>query len=111
MELASLGNAPTAGGSTSVTKLSSQRVNNIFTHLRKVAQHPLLVRNHYTDEDVSATVPPPQHTFHNTLVYTVCGVRIPCTTCMRSVRNHYTGEDVSANASTPPRFLAKFAYP
>eukprot|EP00798_Chlamydomonas_sp_ICE-L_P009154 gene9154-16279_t len=35
-----------------LTKLSSQRVNNIFTHLRKVAQHPLLVRNRYTDEQV-----------------------------------------------------------
>lgn len=26
-----------------VSKLGSQRVNNIFTHLRKIAQHPLLV--------------------------------------------------------------------
>lgn len=37
-----------AGGEAStenlVSKLGSQRVNNIFTHLRKIAQHPLLVR-------------------------------------------------------------------
>ena len=35
-----------------VSRLGSQRVNNIFTHLRKVAQHPLLVRNRYNDEQV-----------------------------------------------------------
>eukprot|EP00798_Chlamydomonas_sp_ICE-L_P007107 gene7107-211_t len=35
-----------------VGKLSSQRVSNIFTHLRKVAQHPLLVRNRFSDEDL-----------------------------------------------------------
>jgi SWI/SNF-related matrix-associated actin-dependent regulator 1 of chromatin subfamily A len=46
--------AATAGPETSllVAKLGSQRVNNIFTHLRKVAQHPLLVRNIYTDAQV-----------------------------------------------------------
>eukprot|EP00798_Chlamydomonas_sp_ICE-L_P032246 gene32246-16812_t len=44
--------AEAAKGTQTVTKLSSSRVNNIFTHLRKVAQHPLLVRNRYTDEDV-----------------------------------------------------------
>ncbi|KAG1655262.1 hypothetical protein FOA52_009819 [Chlamydomonas sp. UWO 241] len=36
-----------------VAKLGSQRVNNIFTHLRKVAQHPLLVRNLYSDEQIA----------------------------------------------------------
>lgn len=44
-----------AGGSSVdllVSRLGSQRVNNIFTHLRKVAQHPLLVRNRYNDEQV-----------------------------------------------------------
>jgi hypothetical protein len=35
-----------------VSKLGSQRVSNIFTHLRKVAQHPLLIRSRYTDEQV-----------------------------------------------------------
>lgn len=36
-----------------VSKLGSQRINNIFTHLRKICQHPLLVRHHFTDEKVS----------------------------------------------------------
>ncbi|GAX85084.1 hypothetical protein CEUSTIGMA_g12504.t1 [Chlamydomonas eustigma] len=46
--------AAAAGPETNllVAKLGSQRVNNIFTHLRKVAQHPLLVRNIYTDAQV-----------------------------------------------------------
>jgi hypothetical protein len=35
-----------------VSKLGSQRINNIFTHLRKICQHPLLVRNIFTDEKV-----------------------------------------------------------
>jgi hypothetical protein len=35
-----------------VSRLSSSRVSNIFTHLRKVAQHPLLIRARYTDEQV-----------------------------------------------------------
>lgn len=37
-----------------VKKLGSQRINNIFTHLRKIAQHPLLVRHMYDDDKVSA---------------------------------------------------------
>jgi SWI/SNF-related matrix-associated actin-dependent regulator 1 of chromatin subfamily A len=36
-----------------LAKLGSSRISNIFTHLRKIAQHPLLVRNHYTDEKVA----------------------------------------------------------
>lgn len=35
-----------------VSKLGSQRINNIFTHLRKICQHPLLVRHHFTDTKV-----------------------------------------------------------
>ncbi|KAI8475302.1 MAG: P-loop containing nucleoside triphosphate hydrolase protein [Monoraphidium minutum] len=35
-----------------LSKLGSSRINNIFTHLRKIAQHPLLVRNNYTDAQV-----------------------------------------------------------
>ncbi len=44
--------APLRNPEMLLAKLGSQRVNNIFTHLRKVAQHPLLVRNLYTDEQV-----------------------------------------------------------
>lgn len=39
-----------------VSKLGSQRINNIFTHLRKICQHPLLVRHHFTDEKVSGVL-------------------------------------------------------
>lgn len=35
-----------------VSKLGSQRINNIFTHLRKICQHPLLVRHHFSDPKV-----------------------------------------------------------
>jgi hypothetical protein len=35
-----------------VSKLGSQRINNIFTHLRKICQHPLLVRHHFSDTKV-----------------------------------------------------------
>ena len=35
-----------------VVRLGNSRVNNIFTHLRKLALHPLLVRQRYTDEQV-----------------------------------------------------------
>lgn len=35
-----------------ISKLGSQRINNIFTHLRKICQHPLLVRHHFTDDKV-----------------------------------------------------------
>jgi len=38
---------------TLVAKLGSQRINNIFTHLRKLCQHPLLVRQHFSDEIVA----------------------------------------------------------
>lgn len=33
-----------------VSRLGSQRINNIFTHLRKICQHPLLVRHHFNDD-------------------------------------------------------------
>ena len=33
-----------------VSKLGSQRIANIFTHLRKICQHPLLVRHHFNDD-------------------------------------------------------------
>jgi SWI/SNF-related matrix-associated actin-dependent regulator 1 of chromatin subfamily A len=34
--------------------LGSKKINHMFTHLRKVAQHPLLVRHHYDDAKVEA---------------------------------------------------------
>jgi hypothetical protein len=36
-----------------VRKLGKQRVANMFTHLRKIAQHPLLVRRLFSDELVA----------------------------------------------------------
>ena len=39
-----------------VKQLGKQRVNNLFTHLRKIAQHPLLVRNLYTEAQVGRLV-------------------------------------------------------
>jgi hypothetical protein len=36
-----------------VRKLGKQKVANIFTHLRKIAQHPLLVRRLYDDAKVA----------------------------------------------------------
>lgn len=35
-----------------LSKLGGTRISNIFTHLRKIALHPLLVRHRYTDERV-----------------------------------------------------------
>ncbi len=32
-------------GQTIVKQLGKQQINSLFTHLRKIAQHPLLVRN------------------------------------------------------------------
>ncbi len=37
-------------------QLGKQRVNNLFTHLRKIAQHPLLVRKLFTDAQVQRLV-------------------------------------------------------
>lgn len=36
-----------------VRKLGKQKVANLFTHLRKIAQHPLLVRRLFSDEAVA----------------------------------------------------------
>jgi len=33
--------------------IGSKKINHMFTHLRKVAQHPLLVRHHYDDAKVA----------------------------------------------------------
>ena len=44
----------TASGDVLVKKLGSRRVNHLFTHLRKIAQHPLLVRHRFTDKQVQA---------------------------------------------------------
>ena len=38
-----------SAGQAMVKQLGKQRINNMFTHLRKIAQHPLLVRNLYSD--------------------------------------------------------------
>ena len=45
-----------SGGQAMVKQLGKQRVNNLFTHLRKIAQHPLLVRNLFTDAQVQHLV-------------------------------------------------------
>lgn len=33
-------------------QLGKQRIANVFVHLRKIAQHPLLVRDHYSEAQV-----------------------------------------------------------
>ena len=33
-------------------QLGKQRVANLFVHLRKIAQYPLLVRNHFSEAKV-----------------------------------------------------------
>lgn len=45
-----------SAGQAMVKQLGKQRVNNLFTHLRKIAQHPLLVRNLYTEAQVGRLV-------------------------------------------------------
>ena len=45
-----------SGGQAMLKQLGKQRVNNLFTHLRKIAQHPLLVRNLFTDAKVQHLV-------------------------------------------------------
>ena len=45
-----------SAGQAVVKQLGKQRVNNLFTHLRKIAQHPLLVRNLYTEAQVERLV-------------------------------------------------------
>lgn len=34
--------------------LGAKKISHMFTHLRKIAQHPLLVRSQYSDEAVAA---------------------------------------------------------
>lgn len=43
-------------GQTIVKQLGKQQVNSLFTHLRKIAQHPLLVRNLFSDAQVQSLV-------------------------------------------------------
>ena len=43
-------------GQTTVKHLGKQQVNSLFTHLRKIAQHPLLVRNLFSDAQVQSLV-------------------------------------------------------
>ena len=52
-----IGNRAGGGAATGhalVKKLGSRRVNHLFTHLRKIAQHPLLVRHRFSDKQVQA---------------------------------------------------------
>ncbi|KAL3132188.1 hypothetical protein ABBQ32_008788 [Trebouxia sp. C0010 RCD-2024] len=51
-----LGRKAGSAGQAVVKQLGKQRVNNLFTHLRKIAQHPLLVRNLYTEAQVERLV-------------------------------------------------------
>ena len=32
--------------------LGAKKISHMFTHLRKIAQHPLLIRYHFTDDMV-----------------------------------------------------------
>jgi SWI/SNF-related matrix-associated actin-dependent regulator 1 of chromatin subfamily A len=36
-----------------IRTLGAKKINHMFTHLRKIAQHPLLVRASYTDDRVA----------------------------------------------------------
>jgi hypothetical protein len=36
-----------------ITKLGARKIGHLFSHLRKLAQHPLLVRARYSDQDVA----------------------------------------------------------
>ncbi|GLC48685.1 hypothetical protein PLESTB_000125600 [Pleodorina starrii] len=47
------GGAGAPAGPLDMSRLSSSRVQHIFTQLRKVAQHPLLIRSRYTKEQVT----------------------------------------------------------
>lgn len=50
-------NAPPAASHAQVEKflrtLGAKKISHMFTHLRKIAQHPLLVRTQYTDDQVA----------------------------------------------------------
>jgi len=43
-------------GQAIVKQLGKQQVNSLFTHLHKIAQHPLLVRNLFSDAQVQSLV-------------------------------------------------------
>jgi hypothetical protein len=42
-----------AAAGAAVTKLGARKIGHLFSHLRKLAQHPLLVRARYSDQDVA----------------------------------------------------------
>jgi SWI/SNF-related matrix-associated actin-dependent regulator 1 of chromatin subfamily A len=47
------GGAPAPGAVEKFMKsVGAKKINHMFTHLRKIAQHPLLVRHHYDDAKV-----------------------------------------------------------
>jgi len=48
-----VGQAEAAAAEDLLKRMSAAKVNSIFTHLRKLAQHPLLVRSTYTDAKVA----------------------------------------------------------
>jgi SWI/SNF-related matrix-associated actin-dependent regulator 1 of chromatin subfamily A len=52
-KLAVVGEAEAAAAEALLKRMSAAKVNSIFTHLRKLAQHPLLVRASYTDAKVA----------------------------------------------------------
>lgn len=48
------GGADAAAAAKIVRKLGKAKVANMFAHMRKIAQHPLLVRSHFSDKQVVA---------------------------------------------------------
>ncbi len=48
------GGAGAAAAAKVVRKLGKAKVANMFAHMRKIAQHPLLVRSHFSDKQVVA---------------------------------------------------------
>lgn len=51
---AGCGGADAAAAAKIVRKLGKAKVANMFAHMRKIAQHPLLVRSHFSDKQVVA---------------------------------------------------------
>ena len=52
MQKVAAGKVSESAGQAVVKQLGKQRINNLFTHLRKIAQHPLLVRSLYSDDQL-----------------------------------------------------------
>ena len=85
-----------SAGQALVKQLGKQRINNLFSHLRKIAQHPLLVRNLFTEAQVERLVtiahqrwvsnacwPPKKcHCITAVLIKETCPLPLQCCACI-----------------------------